>query len=191
MALLKKTAEQFRVPALEDVSEEYASLRAKQHELQHRENELHDEDRKIRRAIEEDRSRAPRISSRAAALLGDNVESSPMYRQRLGEIRSELSAIAEALPELRRRLGVAKSDASTIVCAKVKPEYARRVKAMAAAVEALVDARANYDEMVDQFVANDVAWTSLVPLQPNFCGDRFDGHLQRWLKSAREAGYHV
>jgi hypothetical protein len=68
-------------------------------------------------------------------------------------------------------------------------EYARRVKAMVAAIEALSVARAEYDKIVDDFVANDVAWTSLTPLQPTFCGDRQDGHVQRWQRAAREAGY--
>jgi hypothetical protein len=191
MALLKKTtAEAFHVPALDEVSEEYAALRAKQIELQNRESELRAEDGKIRREIEADRSRAPRISSRAAALLGDNVETAPMYHQRLGEIRTELKAIGEALPELRRRLGVAKSEASTIIRAKVKPEYARRVRAMAVAIEALIAARADYYAMIDDFDANDIQWTALGPMQPTFCGDRFDGHLQRWLRNATEAGYH-
>jgi hypothetical protein len=191
MAPLKKSAStEFRVPSLDEVSPEYAALMQKQRDLQQRESELRAEDSKIRLEIEANRSNAPRISSRAAALLGDNVETSPMYRQRLGEIRSELSAIAEALPELRRRLGVAKSEASTIIRAKVKPEYARRVKAMAVAIEALIAARADYYAMIDDFDANDIQWTALGPMQPTFAGDRFDGHLQRWLRNATEAGYH-
>lgn len=70
-----------------------------------------------------------------------------------------------------------------------RPEYAKRVKAMVAAIKALADARADYEALIDDFVANDIAWTSLTPLQPTFCGDRHDGHLQRWLRAAREAGY--
>jgi len=38
-------------------------------------------------------------------------------------------------------------------------------------------------------VVNDVQWTSLKPMQPTFCGDRHDGHLSRYLKDAKEAGY--
>ncbi|WP_245525732.1 hypothetical protein [Mesorhizobium sp. M00.F.Ca.ET.216.01.1.1] len=91
---------------------------------------------------------------------------------------------------LSARLNAAKGAASTKVREAVKPEYTRLVQAMAKAIEALKMARAEYDSLLDQFSAEDVEWTALTPMQPTFCGDRHDGHLERWLRAAREIGYH-
>jgi len=189
MALLKKSApaEPFRVPSLEEVSPDYAALVAKHRELDSLRARLEAESADLRRQIAEDP--APQVPARVAELLGDPVDSKPMRHQRLAEIRREIAAIETALPVLRQRMLAAKTMASVEVCRRVKPEYARRVKAMADAIQALAAARAEYDAMVDDFVAEDIAWTALKPMQPNFCGDRQDGHLQRWLRDAREAGY--
>jgi hypothetical protein len=122
-------------------------------------------------------------------LLGDEPGSKSLNRSRVAEIRKELSDIEQAVVVLRQRLQDARGRASTAVVAASRMEYARRVKAMVAAIEALSVARDDYEALVDDFVANDVAWTSLTPLQPTFCGDRQDGHAHRWLRAAREAGY--
>lgn len=76
-----------------------------------------------------------------------------------------------------------------LLLATLRPEYTRRVKAMVAAVTALRVAREDYESLLDDFIANDIAWTHLVPMQPTFCGDRHDGHLDRYLRAAKEAGY--
>ncbi|MDR6635103.1 hypothetical protein J2X72_003915 [Phyllobacterium sp. 1468] len=109
--------------------------------------------------------------------------------QRVGEIDTHLKTITNALEIIRIRLADARSKASLAVCAKVKPEYARRVKAMADALEQVQVARAQYDELRSDLDANDVSWGSLVPMTPAFLGDYRDGHIPRWLGEAKRAGY--
>lgn len=131
----------------------------------------------------------PRVSARIAELLGDEADSAPMLQKQAGEIRNQLADVEAALEIVRRRLTDAKGPASTAVCQTVRPEYARRVAAVAKALEALAVARADYDDLRNQFEAEDVAWSSLIPLSLGFLGDSRDGHIPRFMREVREAGY--
>lgn len=181
------TTGSFRVPSLAEVDTTYADLLQKQAELTSRQSDLEREKRAVEKEIAADTSRE--VSPAIAELLGDEPGTKSLNRRRVAEIRKEIADIEQAVVVLRQRLQDARGRASTAVVAASRMEYAKRVRAMVAAIEALSVARAEYDKIVDDFVANDVAWTSLTPLQPTFCGDRQDGHVQRWLRAAREAGY--
>jgi hypothetical protein len=191
MAFMKKSAaaEPFRVPSLAEASPEYTGMLQKQVELQARQSTLRDQRRELEKQFDAIPQSTVRVSSRVAELLGDEPDSAPMLRKQIAEIRGAEKDVEDALEIVRRRLAEARGPASVAVCAAVRPEYARRVKAMVAAATALHAARKDYDALVDDLVANDVAWTSLVPMQPTFCGDRHDGHLARYLRDAKEAGY--
>lgn len=191
MAILKKKADAFVVPTLAESSSDYAALVQKQAELHAHQSVLRDQRREVELEIAAQPPATVRVSARVAELLGDEADSAPMLQKRLAEVRSAERDVEEAIEIVRRRLADARTAASVAVCAAVKPEYARRVKAMVAAILALQEARADYDSLVDELVANDVAWGSLVPMQPTFCGDHQDGHLTRYLRDAKEAGYHV
>lgn len=181
------TTGSFRVPSLAEVDTTYADLLQKQAELTSRQSDLEREKRAVEKEIAADTSRE--VSPAIAELLGDEPGTKSLNRRRVAEIRKEIADIEQAVVVLRQRLQDARGRASAAVVAASRMEYAKRVRAMVAAIEALSVARAEYDKIVDDFVANDVAWTSLTPLQPTFCGDRQDGHVQRWLRAAREAGY--
>jgi chromosome segregation ATPase len=187
----KKPADEYRIPSLAEASPEFAALLQKQVELQNRQSELRKERREVEREIAVLPSATHNVSARVAELLGDEPDSAPMLKKRLAEIRNAERVTEDATEIVRRRLADARGPASVAVCAAVKPEYTRRVKAMVAAVTALHAAREDYESLLNDLVANDVAWTSLVPMQPSFCGDRHDGHLDRYLRAAKEAGYHV
>lgn len=187
----KKSADAFAVPSLSDASPDYAALVQKQAELQAHQSALRDQRREVEREIAAQPPAAMRVSARVAELLGDEQDSAPNLQRRLAEVRGAERDVEEAIEIVRRRLADARGMASVAVCAAIRPEYARRVKAMVAAVTALQDARADYDALVDDLVAGDIAWTSLVPMHPTFCGDRQDGHLTRYLRDAKEAGYNV
>lgn len=192
MALLKKPApapEQFRVPSLADVDADYAALLEKQAELTARRSDLEREKRSVEKAIAADTSRE--VRPEIAALLGDEPGSKSLNRRRLSEIRGELSDIEQALGVLRQRLQDARGRASTAVVAASRMEYARRVKAMVVAMQALDAAHAAYDELRFQFEAEDIAWTSLRPMTPAFLGgsNEPDRRIARFIREAREAGY--
>lgn len=191
LALMRKTtaAEPFRVPSLAEASPEYATLLQKQADLLSRQSELNTERRAFEKQIAAMPSDGQRVSSRVAELLGDPTDSSPMLRKRSAEIRGELSALEEALEVIRRRLTDAKGPASSAICQTVRPEYGRRVAAVAKALEALALARADYDDLKNQFEAEDVAWSSLIPLSLGFLGDPRDGQIPRFMREVKEAGY--
>jgi hypothetical protein len=191
MAPLKKTttAEQFRIPSLAEASPEYTALLHKQAGLLARQAELNRERREIQKQIEAAGNSGPRVSARIAELLGDDADSSPMLRKQAADIRNQLADVEAALEIIFRRLADAKGPASAAVCAIVRPEYGRRVAAVAKALEALASARADYDDLRNQFEVEDVAWTSLIPMSLGFLGDPRDGHIPRFMQDAREAGY--
>jgi hypothetical protein len=186
----KKSAETFEVPSLES-SPEYAALVAKRSALLERQSALREERREVETQIKALPAPTHRTSQRVAEILGDDPETDTLLHKRLAEIRSAERDLEDALEIIRRRLAEARGPASVAVCAAVRPEYTRRVKAMVAAVTALRVAREDYESLLDDFIANDIAWTHLVPMQPTFCGDRHDGHLDRYLRAAKEAGYGV
>ncbi|WP_438278800.1 hypothetical protein [Nitrobacter sp.] len=188
--MAKKSTEAFVVPSLE-FSPEYAALVTKRSVLLERQSTLRNERREVEKQIKALPAPTHRTPQRVAELLGDDPETDTLLHKRLADIRTSEHDVEDALEIVRRRLADARGPASVAVCAAVRPEYTRRVKAMVAAVTALRVAREDYESLLDDFIANDIAWTHLVPMQPTFCGDRHDGHLDRYLRAAKEAGYGV
>lgn len=195
MVLIKKTAaaEPFRVPTLADASPEYAALLQKQSDLYALQSKLNDERRELEKAIDKAGASATgsNVSTRVAELLGEAPDSAPMLRKQAADIRAKLADVEVAIEIVFRRLTEAKGPASVAACQISKPEYGRRVVAVVKALEAVAVARADYDDLRNQFEAEDIAWTSLVPMSLGFLGDRHDGHLTRAVKEMREAGYNV
>jgi hypothetical protein len=182
-------AEPFRVPSLAEVDSDYAALLQKQAELTARQAELEREKRAVEKAIAADTSRE--VKPEIAALLGDEPGSKALNRRRVAEIRSEIADIEQAVIVLRQRLADARGRASTAVVAASRMEYARRVKAMVEAMRALDAAHREYDDLRFQFEAEDIAWTSLVPMTPAFLGgaNEPDRRIARFMREAEAAGY--
>lgn len=187
----KKLTNDFRVPSLAEASPEFAALMQKQADLHTRQSKLRDERRELERQVHASPQSTVRVSARIAELLGDEPDSAPMLRKQIADIRGAEGDVEAAIEIVRRRIAEARGAASTEVCKTVKPEYARRVAVVAKALEALAAARADYDDLRNQFEAEDVAWTSLIPFSLNFLGDPRDGQVPRFLREATEAGYHA
>lgn len=188
MAVFKKTTtEPFRVPALTEVDAEYGALTEKQTELLQRQATVTAERRSIERQISA--APAPTFRPAVAELLGESSDSSSSLRTQAKGLLALEKDIASALEVIRQRLTTARGKASQLVCDVVRPEYGRRVAAICGALQALAEARAEYDNLRDEFDRNDVAWGSLGPVSLNFLGDARDGHIDRFIREAREAGY--
>jgi hypothetical protein len=191
MAFLKKQAApvaEFSVPRLAEASPEYAALLDKRQQLSLQQSELSAERRELIRKIEE--APAPTMRPGVAALLGETSDSTTVLRSRLSEVQRTLQDIEAALEVVRQRLAVARTGASKSICLQTKPEYGRRVAAICEALEVVAAARAHYDDLRNELERQDVAWASLVPMSPSFLGDARDGHIQSYLREAREAGYY-
>lgn len=193
MAFLKKAAvsaaEPFRVPSLAEASPEYAALVDKRQELLTQQSALTAERNELVRKIEE--APAPAMRPGVAALLGETSDSTTALRTRLSEVQRTLADIDAALEVVRQRLAVARTAASKAICAAARPEYGRRVAALCEVLQALSVARAAYDDLRDEFERQDVSWGSLGPVSLGFLGDARDGHVQRFIREARSAGYYV
>lgn len=188
MAVFKKsTTEPFRVPALTEVSADYAALIEKQTELLARQATVSAERRDLERQIAQ--APAPAFRPAVAELLGEPSDSSSNLRAKVREIAALENDIAAALQVLKGRITTARSGASKLVCDATRQEYARRVAAICTALEAVAAARAQYDALRDEFDRQDVAWASLGPVSLNFLGEARDGHIYRFIREAKEAGY--
>ncbi|KQZ27893.1 hypothetical protein ASD50_20300 [Mesorhizobium sp. Root552] len=194
MALLKKptvsaSADPFRVPSLAEVDKDYAALLLKQSDLAARQIDLEREKRSLEKAIAADTS--AEVKPAIAELLGDAPGSKAINRRRVAEIRSEISDVEQAQRVLRQRISDARGRASTAVVAVSRPEYAKRVKAMVVAMYALDAAHKDYDELRSQFEAEDISWTSLIPMSPTFLGssNEPDRRIARFIAEAASAGY--
>ncbi|SCB33935.1 hypothetical protein GA0061098_1006182 [Bradyrhizobium shewense] len=190
MALLKKKeAAEYRIPSLADADPAYAALLQKQSDLYALQSKLNSERRDLQKRIDESGSTGPTVPARVAELLGDATDSTPMLQKQATDIRAQLADVETAIEIVRRRLSDAKGPASRAACQIAKPEYGRRVAAVAKALEALAEARAGYDDLRNQFEAEDISWGSLVPMSLGFLGEPRDGHIPRFIKEAKEAGY--
>ncbi|MDX0105485.1 hypothetical protein CN135_11005 [Sinorhizobium meliloti] len=191
MAVFKKSApavEAYRVPPLTS-DPEYAGHHDKQAELHKRRSEVLAERRELQRQIEE--APAPAFRPGVAELLGEASGSTTGLRTRLAELSALERDIDAALEVVRQRLVHARSSASIRICDAVKAEYGRRVANVCRALEALAEVRSEFDDLRDQLEREDIAWSRLVPFSPVFLGDPRDGHIPRYLKEAKEAGYYV
>lgn len=185
----KKQADEFRVPSLAEVSEGYAALLTKRADLQERQSKLREERRELERKIRALPEKTHQVSPRIAELLGDEPDSTPLLHKRLAQIRADESDCEAATEIVLRRLTDAKTPASVAVCERVRPEYARRVREIAKALEAVDAARGEYEELRKQLDAEGVDWGSLFPLTLGFLGDLGDGHIQQFMRDNRRAGY--
>lgn len=185
---MTKKTEPFRVPSLGEASPGYAALLERRTDLLTRQSAAVAERREVERQITD--APEPAYRPGVAELLGESSDSTSSLRARLKDLRSLESDIAAALEVVRQRLQVARGAASKEVCRLVRPEYGRRVAAICEALKSVAAARAEYDALRDDFDREDVAWTSLGPMPLGFLGDANGGHVERFLKEAREGGYY-
>ncbi|GAB4073183.1 hypothetical protein KHC28_15385 [Ancylobacter sonchi] len=192
MGLLSKNkavaAESYRVPPLTTVPE-YAALIAKRAELLDKQTATIRERRKLEQGL----ATAPVPAYRAgvASLLGEDTVAQTSVHGRLSELSQLDRDVTAALTVLDQRLREARGRASRLVCDEVRPEYGRRVAALCRAMQALDAERKSYDELRSQLEVEDIAWSTLRPMNLGWMGNAFDGgHIEVFLKNAREAGYY-
>lgn len=192
MAFLKKAApaapstEPFRAPKLAEVSPDLARLVERHHELNVELAALRAEADTLRTALKKE----PRaLSAEVAILLGDEVgEAEADPKPRLKEIATREHHITEALYILPRRIAEEQDKASPLVCAAVKGEFFRRMRAVVDALKAAADARRSYQALVDDLVNDDVKFRGIQGIAFTWMGDLRDGHVERMVKDAVEAG---
>ncbi|MQX19792.1 hypothetical protein [Sinorhizobium meliloti] len=191
MAVFKKSApaaEPFRVPSLGEVDADYREIEQKISALQADQSATTREISVLEQDIH--RRPAPAVRAGVAALIGEVVDTTLEARPaRLRELRQHAQDIEAAVEILRRRLADRRASASAAVRAAVKDEYGRRVGAVAEALKEASAAHLELVDLIDQLEREDVSWVALGPMQPRFLGDPRDGHVQRYLKEAKELGY--
>lgn len=130
--------------------------------------------------------------ARVAALLGDlpsDGDEPDGARVRLRAIATERVDLRAAIDIATQRVTAARIAASRAICAEVRPEYAARVKTLATALLAAHGAHGELLALISELTGQDVAWSTLVPLQAHGIFGHDDGRLAAWLKSASDAGY--
>lgn len=182
-----KKQEPFAIPSLSDADVEYGTLAAKYIELANEQSQVqHEAD-----ALAEDIRirKAPSIRPGVAELIGQNVDTTLLDRPRkLAALRQRAADLEAAAEIIRRRRDDRLGIASLAACALVRPEYARRIEAFVAALEA---AKAAYDaaeEILDGLEREDVQVGYMQPPRSPFFAGRDNG-MTRLIADARSSGH--
>ncbi|TIS53032.1 MAG: hypothetical protein E5W91_32680 [Mesorhizobium sp.] len=184
-----KLADAYHVPTLEESSDVYAALRTKKLEINNEMSAAVTERRGLEKAIAADTSREVRPA--IAELLGDAPSGKALSRRRVAELKQREADLEAALRIVDQRLTDAHTEASRAACAKVRPEFAKRVGAMIEAMKALDAAHLSFEELCRDLEAEDIRYGTLGQVKPYFLGDAHDGsgRIANYLKEAREHGY--
>lgn len=189
MTFLKKTkSDPYVVQSLADSNAEYGVRAGRLAELKVALSELRSKAVAIEREL--GRTPAPVMRPSVAALLGDEVVDERTGKAtRLAELRRLIADHEAAVAMQTARANEAKGVATLAACEAAKPEYGRRVAALASALEAVAVARAEYQALISAFEAEEISWTRLGVFVPNFLGVQGDGHIERFVREAMEYGY--
>ncbi|MBJ3783853.1 hypothetical protein [Devosia sediminis] len=181
-------AEPFTVRSLGDYHPEYGERLAKLIELQVALSDLRSEAVRLEKQLGD--TPRPKIRPAVAALLGEeSLDERATLSARFREVQQQIADHQAAVALQSARVEEVKGKATIAACEAVKPEYARRVAAMVNALQSAAEARARYRELLDELDRKEIAWLRLGPFEPNFLGERGDGHIERMAREAMEHGY--
>ncbi len=176
------------VPTLAEADSTYAAMTAKLAELN---AETATTRREIDAIAADILARpAPAVRAEVAALLGQSVDTTLTGRPaRLAALRQHAADLEAAAAIIQRQLAERRGPASKAACEAVRGEYARRVAGIVTALDAVRAATQHADDLLNDLEREDVSLAYLPAVRPFFLGDRKDGHIERYLKEVREAGY--
>ncbi|KQR77797.1 hypothetical protein [Rhizobium sp. Leaf341] len=190
------------VPRLEDVSEVYAGLSVKLHDLYRKLRAVQDESAELVQAY---RSRArPRFTSdfrapdvapndRIAALLGDApaVADEPMSLERqMAQLEQREADIQSAIQVVSARMTDARMEASTKICDTVMPHLNGLLTELAGKMAEVAHLAIKYRSYGDALNMANIAWSQTDPIYLNVGGANDPaGPFALWLKAAVQRGY--
>ena len=179
----------FSVPSLADVDADYAAL-VERHKKVTIELAANAREQQSLQADLQKNRKGPSLRPAVGELIGDvmDIELDERPKQ-LAELRKRAHDLEDAEQILNTRIRERKGVASIAVCNAVKPEYGARVKAFAEALEFAHKARVHLEDMILDLEANDVSWTRLGVFRTPWLGGINDGHVQRFVREAKEQGY--
>lgn len=187
-AKVKVVEPEFHVPSLAEADDEMRVL-SERHAKVHIEL---GENRREQNALESDlklKPAAKAVRAGLADILGDTIEVDGRPAK-LAELRKRERDLEDGISILAKRINDRKSVASVKVCEAVRAEFGARVKVLATALEAAHAARLHFESLITDLENEDVSWQGRLGVErPFFMGDREDGHVQRFIRSAKENGY--
>ncbi|MBS0252603.1 MAG: hypothetical protein JSR78_16225 [Proteobacteria bacterium] len=182
----KLVEEAVRVPALHEAHDELRALKERNQRVS---VEL-GENRRAQITLEADLKKNPPVRAVRAGLadiLGDTVAVDNRPAE-LSELRKREADLEEGERILSQRMRDLRGPASAKACEIIKPEFSRRAAALALALEAAHAARVSFESLLDDMESEDI--TSTLGLdRPGWMGDREDGHIQRFVRKAKELKY--
>lgn len=182
--------DKFRVPALSDLDPVYKDFENRRSLLIDKQTT----NTREQRSLEEKLATRPpaQYSQKVAELLGESSsggETEHGLAEKLKTLRAEAIDIEKALSVINQRLEEQRTNANKLVVEACRKEYGRRVAGVVHALQGVAAARSSYDELRFQLEDLDIRWSTLGPMSLGFLGEANDGHVQRVVREAREAGY--
>lgn len=178
------------VPSLAEADDTYGALVARRGELNDKLRDATAAQREADAALAADSGSGVRAG--VAELLGDEAEGSRRAKaEALRKARQQVADIDDALTIVGQRLRDAHVAASRAACAKVRPEFSKRVKALAKALIAADEAHRALDDLFLALESEDIATGTLGQVRPYFLGGARDQQrrIATYLKEVAEAGY--
>ncbi|QCL92898.1 hypothetical protein [Agrobacterium tumefaciens] len=184
-----KKSDTFTVPSLAEADAVYGDLERKRAELISQQSTLRVELRAIEKELGAEK--AASYSASVAALLGegDGSDLTQQKRARAIDVKKLLADLDAAISIIDRRMADQQPKANTAAVEACRAEYGKHVKRMVESFRALQLARENYENFREDMEREDLRWTRLGPMSPTFLGDYRDGHVQRFIREAKELGY--
>lgn len=188
------------IPHLEEVSAEYAEVKARRAALVAESALLQQEI--VARATAFDRKKSlpadvqepiwTPVAARVARLLGKAPPAPPPSELEPADVETRMSDIEAAVLTLDRRLDELRMTASAIICVRVEPRYRQIVARICERLLDLHAAMREYQAFVDEMNGKGIAWSTLWPMPVMFIKDHGPGSgsdLHRYLQEAVEHGF--
>jgi hypothetical protein len=189
-----KNSKSVNIPSLSEIDPTYTELEKKKNDLiADQSKDQKQVDDIFSELLENGRSPAQRErDNRIARLIDDaTVEIPPDGRAQIPALNQRIEDRRLAIEVLNGKLDSERLVASKMICQRIGPEHSRRVVAMCRALIDLRDAMANYEQLVSELQSQDVAWTTLHPMQILFAGRPNDpqDRIGQYLREAEKFGF--
>jgi hypothetical protein len=189
--------------SLEDVSQEYARLKARRDELMAEEVRLFNRSREFssraRAGITTEKPAKTLTvqDQRVAELLGDPKPKAPELETlltSLSGVEHRRADVRAAIELLESRMAVERRNASAIVCERIAPEYRALVADICEKLLELYAAVGRYEDYTDKLNEKQIAWANLWPMPLSFASNRgirgaMPSDAVRYLREAARQGF--
>lgn len=187
----------FDIPSIASVSPEYVALVEKRFKVLDQLNALERDISSVMERMHQATATEAALlqQARVSAILddeaGEAAECRAVMGKRISELQDRATDLRAALAELDRRINDAKQKASQVICGMIEPQHRALVLAMVDKLRELHEAHIAYWRFTQALHSEDISWTRLGVMHPNFLGAPTDhsGRAAHYFFDAARLGF--